>query len=113
MKIFIKILLVMIFGLTSLNAQEKTTQDKKQEKVEQEKKIPQTDETVKTDNPEQKFVDKNGDGIDDSKQMKGKMKRKGKMDTFEDKDGDGINDNRCQGMGWGKGSRKGYGKNSR
>jgi len=113
MKTLIKILFVLLMIVSVSFAQEKMTQDKKSEQVEQEKKSPQLDETVKAEYQEQKFVDKNGDGIDDSKQQKGKMKRKGKMDTFVDKDGDGINDNRCQGMGWGKGSRKGHGKNSR
>lgn len=113
MKSFIKILFFLLIMVSVSSAQEKMTQDKKSEPVEQEKKTQPSDENVKAEKQEEKFVDKNGDGIDNSKQPKGKMKKKRKMDTFEDKDGDGINDNRCQGMGWGKGNRKGYGKNSR
>jgi len=110
---FTKILFVVLIIVSVSFAQEKIQQEKKSGQVEQEKKTQPANETVKAEKQEVKFIDQNGDGIDDTKQRKGKMKKKGKMDTFEDKDGDGINDNRCQGMGWGKGSRKGYGKNSR
>lgn len=62
-----------------------------------------------------KFIDIDGDGINDARQKKGMKKRKGRMDKFIDKDGDGINDNRSEGMGWsskGKGRGKGSGKHS-
>jgi hypothetical protein len=57
-----------------------------------------------------KFVDSNGDGLNDN--AKQKRKRNGwKADRFIDKDGDGINDNRCQGLGWGnKGKQSMCGK---
>jgi hypothetical protein len=65
-----------------------------------------------------KFIDENGDGVDDNmagrrmrmRQGMGKGKGKG-MDNFVDKDGDGINDNRAHGMGWqGKGKKGGLGR---
>lgn len=71
--------------------------------------------SVNSDSTGAKFIDVDGDGINDARQKKGMKKRKGRMDNFVDKDGDGINDNRSEGMGWsskGKGRGKGSGKRS-
>jgi hypothetical protein len=58
----------------------------------------------------EKFIDLNGNGINDKEEEKGKQKGR-KRDKFVDKDGDGINDNRCEGLGWGnKGKKNQYGK---
>jgi len=57
----------------------------------------------------QKFVDENGDGIDDRLQGRGKGMRRGK-DRFIDQDGDGICDDRASGLGFrrGAGGSTGY-----
>jgi hypothetical protein len=61
----------------------------------------------------EKFIDLNGNGINDYEEQKGKQKGK-KRDKFIDKDGDGINDNRCQGLSWGNSGKKNqYGKRGR
>jgi hypothetical protein len=61
----------------------------------------------------EKFIDLNGNGINDKEEIKGKQKGKNR-DKFVDKDGDGINDNRCDGLGWGnKGKKNQYGKRGR
>ncbi|MCX6151521.1 MAG: hypothetical protein NTX22_13400 [Ignavibacteriales bacterium] len=111
MKTFYKILFLLVFSVAVINAQEKSLPKKDGEaKNNEEGKT----EIIKKENPDQqKFIDENGDGINDTKQGKGMKKRRGKTDTFVDKDGDGINDNRCQGMGWGKGKQKGFGKHPR
>lgn len=51
----------------------------------------------------QKFVDANGDGIDDRVGEQGKGMRRGK-DRFVDADGDGICDGRASGLGFRRGS---------
>lgn len=69
----------------------------------------------------EKFIDKDGDGINDLKvkeksdksnqdlKEKGKNRDKGIRgnDRFIDADGDGINDNRCRGMGLHNGKQRG------
>jgi hypothetical protein len=61
-----------------------------------------------------KFIDKNGDGINDNKGQQKRQRGKWNSDKFIDNDGDGINDNRCQGLGWGnKGKMKMYGKRNK
>jgi hypothetical protein len=67
-----------------------------------------------------KFVDHNGDGIDDRVEGRGPGRQRGK-DKFIDKDGDGICDSRASGLGFrhgapdaggamkGKAQRKGQG----
>jgi len=47
----------------------------------------------------QKFVDENGDGIDDRLARGPKGNQRGK-DRFVDEDGDGICDNRAEGLGF-------------
>ena len=110
MKLFFKILFFLTFSTLVVVAQEKT-ESKENEAVEN--KEAKTEEVMKKDQDKEKFVDENGDGINDNQQRKGQKKKKGKTDEFIDNDGDGINDNRCQGMSWGKGKQKGYGKHSR
>jgi|WetSurMetagenome_2_1015567.scaffolds.fasta_scaffold368795_2 hypothetical protein len=111
MKNLLKILIILVLFTIAVIAQEKTEPKKLDPSTEKEET--KTEEVKKEENDKQKFVDENGDGIDDNQQGKGLRKRKGKTDKFVDNDGDGINDNRCQGMGWGKGKQKGYGKHSR
>jgi len=53
-----------------------------------------------------RFIDENGDGIDDRLNNKGKKLQRGK-DRFIDKDGDGICDGRESGVGFRVGSAKG------
>jgi hypothetical protein len=55
---------------------------------------------------EQRFVDENGNGIDDTTELslKGKKRR---MDRFVDKDGDGICDGRESGLGFHQGKGTG------
>jgi hypothetical protein len=98
----------MLFGI-SLIAQDKgnattNSPDNKEDKKKQENiLLPE----------KEKFIDLNGDGINDNEEGKGKQKGK-KRDKFVDKDGDGINDNRCEGLGWGnKGKKNQYGKRGR
>lgn len=108
MKILLKILLFLVFFTTAVAAQDKT-ESKQKEPVEKQD-MTKTEEVKKEDQNQEKFIDENGDGINDNQQGKGLRKRKGRTDKFIDNDGDGINDNRCQGMGWGKGKQKGHGK---
>jgi len=108
MKTFSKILFILVFLTIAASAQDKT-EPKKKEPVEKKEEI--KSEEVKTEDKDaEKFIDENGDGINDNQQGKGLRKRKGRTDKFIDNDGDGINDNRCQGMGWGKSRQKGHGK---
>ena len=51
----------------------------------------------------QKFVDENGDGINDRLAGQGKGPRRGK-DRFIDRDGDGICDDRAAGLGFRRGA---------
>ena len=51
----------------------------------------------------QKFVDENGDGIDDRLAGHGNKVRRGK-DRFVDADGDGICDDRASGLGFRRGA---------
>jgi hypothetical protein len=51
----------------------------------------------------QKFVDMDGDGIDDRLEREGKKVRRGK-DRFVDADGDGICDDRATGLGFRRGA---------
>jgi hypothetical protein len=108
MKAFSKILLILVFFTIAAAAQEKT-EPKKKEPVEKNEEM-KTEENKKEDQGKEKFIDENGDGINDNQQGKGFKNRKGRNDKFVDNDGDGINDNRCQGMGWSKGKQKGHGK---
>ena len=57
---------------------------------------PQRERAVK------KFIDADGDGIDDRLTGKGKELRRGK-DRFIDRDGDGICDDRASGLGFRRG----------
>jgi hypothetical protein len=111
MKTLLKILFILILCTIAGNAQDKTEPKKSESAIEKEEI--KKEEVKKEEKELQKFVDENGDGIDDNQQGNGLRKRKGQTDKFVDNDGDGINDNRCQGMGWGKGKQKGYGKHSR
>ena len=79
------------------------------------KKLPETNTPQENQKSQKKeFVDKNANGIDDSKEENntesegsGKQQRNRQKDHFIDKDGDGINDNRCNGFGACKGMGKG------
>lgn len=123
-KLFYIPLFVILFSASFL-AQEKT----EQKKDPKEKTLQTDDKNTVTEDPgtkpsgkmkglKHRFIDENGDGVDDNmpgRQMRARMgmgKGKGKgMDNFVDKDGDGINDNRAQGMGWqGKGKKGGLGR---
>jgi hypothetical protein len=108
MKTFIKILLIFIFFTMAAVAQDKSEPKKNEPVIKQDAE--KKEEITKENQDKDKFIDENGDGIDDNQQGKGLRKRKGRTDKFIDSDGDGINDNRCQGMGWGKGRQKGHGK---
>ena len=110
MKTIFKILPVLVFFTVTAVAQVKT-EPKKKEPIEKDEGI-KTEEVRTEDQDTVKFIDENGDGINDNQQGKGLRKRKGRTDKFIDNDGDGINDNRCQGMGWGKGKQKGHGKHT-
>ncbi|HEX2961485.1 MAG: hypothetical protein HF309_17595 [Ignavibacteria bacterium] len=128
MKKLFYIFLFIIISSVPFRAQEKT----EQKKDTQEKSVQTDDKKSVTDEPagqqqqptgklkgfKHKFIDENGDGVDDNmpgrraRMRAGMEKGKGKgMDNFVDKDGDGINDNRAQGMGWqGKGRKGGLGR---
>jgi len=102
-------------------------QEKTQTPKDPQEKTLQNDDKKPKENPDpqalgkqkHKFMDENGDGVDDNMPMKrmrmGKGMGKGKgMDNFEDKDGDGINDNRACGMGWkAKGMKGGLGRHGK
>jgi hypothetical protein len=55
---------------------------------------------------EQRFVDENGNGVDDATELSGKGKKR-RMDRFVDRDGDGICDGRENGLGFQQGKGKG------
>lgn len=100
-------IMILIVSLNSFS-QEKTGKQSEERGIE--KQVQTTGDSASA-----KFIDADGDGINDLKQRKGIQKRKGRMDNFIDKDGDGINDNRCEGLGWsskGKGKGRGSGRHS-
>lgn len=108
MKTFNYIIFIILITTASSYSQEKQGKQSSSEPGIQ-KKVENSDSTSA------KFIDVDGDGINDLRQRKGMKKRNGRMDNFIDKDGDGINDNRCEGLGWsskGKGRGKGSGRHS-
>jgi hypothetical protein len=107
-KFFFIIYAGILFGISSIaqdngNATANSTDDKGDKKKQENILLPE----------KEKFIDLNGNGINDKEEEKGKQKGR-KRDKFVDKDGDGINDNRCEGLGWGnKGKKNQYGKRGR
>ena len=106
-KLLFIIITTLLFGI-SIFAQDKGDATTKSPPNMEEKK---KQENVVTPEKE-KFIDLNGNGINDKEEEKGKQKGR-KRDKFVDKDGDGINDNRCQGLNWGQGKKNQYGKRGR
>jgi len=105
--------LIYIFSIILISSAVSFTQEKKQNQSITQPGIEK--QTSGKDSVDVKFIDADGDGINDLRQRQGMKKRKGRMDNFVDKDGDGINDNRCEGLGWstkGKGRGKGSGRQS-
>ncbi|MCU7496239.1 MAG: hypothetical protein HF314_16150 [Ignavibacteria bacterium] len=121
-------LLFLILSSVAVMAQEKAPAQKDQ----QDKTVVTDEKKARDDHQDgqkpqglkHRFVDENGDGVDDNapgrrmrmgQKVKGNGNGKGKgMDSFVDKDGDGINDNRASGMGWqGKGRKGGLGRHGK
>jgi hypothetical protein len=97
--------------LPKTNVQENNQSLEKEIKPEKNNKPP---EDMKPDIGKEKFVDLDGDGINDVRSPKPNMppnEQKKKVEHFTDKDGDGINDDRARGMGWSsKDKKRGFGK---
>jgi hypothetical protein len=102
-------LLLLLFAGATAFSQEKEPQRG-------ESNVTAPDATKQTDSGTERFIDTDGDGIDDAKQrpdenasMEGEKRRRRERarDRFIDADGDGINDNRCGGVGVSKGTNKG------
>ncbi|HEX2868151.1 MAG TPA: hypothetical protein VHO03_13980 [Ignavibacteriales bacterium] len=118
MRKLIIISLLMILSSLTLSAQEKTESPKDPQEKSIRTDKPKDDQDTQTPaqklrGQKHKFIDENGDGVDDNApngRMRMRMGQKGNgkgMDNFVDKDGDGINDNRACGMGWQGQGRKG------
>ena len=109
---FSKIILIIffLFSLCVFAQQEKEGLKKEQTSKSGDKKAKENVSNIKKN----KFIDLNGDGLNDNMQNKKITAPDGKHDKFVDKDGDGLNDNRVQGMGWDKkGKHKPFGKHGR
>ena len=103
---FVLLLLSSIGWTQSQDSTKQTTKVKIDSTIKTEKKSAKIDTTKK-----QKFVDENGNGIDDRLEAKkGKGKRKGKRDKFIDQNGDGICDGRESAFGLKKAFRRRKGK---
>jgi hypothetical protein len=113
--LFLKISSALLFAsfliAPTMSAQEKPSRDSK---TATEKAQPE-----KEDQPEVRFVDEDGDGINDNAAQvrergeqdgSGQQLRTRRRDHFIDQDGDGINDERCSGMGISRGQRRGQQK---
>jgi hypothetical protein len=102
--------IVFLFTLCTFAQQEKEGQKKDQTSKSTDKQAKEKVSNIK----KAKFIDLNGDGLNDNTQNKKITAPDGKHDKFVDKDGDGLNDNRVQGMGWDKkGKQKPFGKHGR
>jgi hypothetical protein len=105
--LFITIILALGIAVSGVHAQDKPSTKSQQNEAadDQQEKQPAT----------QRFVDSDGDGIDDRKggndasqtENTKQRRRQRSRDCFIDRDGDGINDSRGTGVGAGRGSGKG------
>jgi hypothetical protein len=105
--LFITILLALGIAVSGVYAQDKPSTKPQQNEAADEQQEKQT--------AAERFVDSDGDGIDDRKggndtpesENPRQRRRQRARDCFIDRDGDGINDSRGTGVGAGRGSGKG------
>lgn len=116
---FCVLIIVLLLPLYSSYAQSDPKKETKKEKPSSQ--VQSEEKQNEKINKPQKFIDENGNGIDDrmEKQQKvhqqgdgtgnGNQNRQRMNDHFIDADGDGINDSRCNGLGLKHQERKMHG----